>query len=118
MISINISPQLSNYDDNLDLLPILKATEMVSNWVGKSMMEIKRKVIPYLFLPKDHTTYYRYQGSLTTPGCQESVMWFVMTEKLTVSEAQVIWQILTDSIDNWKVDVNPLIHSYRENEIL
>jgi len=63
---------------------------MVSNWVGKSAIAIRSKLIPFLFLPKDHTTYYYYQGSLTTPGCQESVMWFVMTEKLTVSEAQVI----------------------------
>ncbi|XP_014485861.1 PREDICTED: putative carbonic anhydrase 3 isoform X2 [Dinoponera quadriceps] len=80
--------ELSN-EDNQDLAAILKATELVSQWVGKNMVHIRKKLIPYLLLPKDHTTYYRYQGSLTTPGCQESVMWFIMTEKLTVSETQV-----------------------------
>ncbi|CAG5075659.1 Similar to cah-3: Putative carbonic anhydrase 3 (Caenorhabditis elegans) [Cotesia congregata] len=52
-------------------------------------IEIQRKVIPVHLLPNDRTTFYRYSGSLTTPGCQESVVWFVMTEKLTISESQV-----------------------------
>jgi len=68
----------------------VEATKRVSNWVGKNAIAINSKLIPFLLLPKDHTTYYHYQGSLTTPGCQESVMWFIMTEKLAVSEAQVI----------------------------
>ncbi|KAG8038377.1 hypothetical protein G9C98_006704 [Cotesia typhae] len=51
--------------------------------------EIQRKVIPVHLLPNDRTTFYRYSGSLTTPGCQESVVWYVMTEKLTISESQV-----------------------------
>ncbi|KAL0114660.1 hypothetical protein PUN28_011745 [Cardiocondyla obscurior] len=76
-------------NDNLDLSPIVEATKMVSHWVGHSMMHIRTKMIPLWFLPKDHTTYYHYEGSLTTPECQESVMWFVMTEKLKVSEAQM-----------------------------
>ncbi|XP_070164806.1 carbonic anhydrase 2-like isoform X2 [Polyergus mexicanus] len=78
-----------NSYDNPDLMPILETTKMVSNWVGKNMAPIRTKLIPLLLLPKDHTTYYQYEGSLTTPGCQESVMWFVMTEKLPISEAQV-----------------------------
>ncbi|KAG7187578.1 hypothetical protein KM043_016647 [Ampulex compressa] len=75
--------------DNVYLNPVLEATKAVSYWVGMNTAAIKSKMIPYLFLPKDHTTYYRYQGSLTTPGCQESVLWFVLTEKLTVSEPQL-----------------------------
>ncbi|XP_077262128.1 LOW QUALITY PROTEIN: carbonic anhydrase [Temnothorax americanus] len=76
-------------DDNPDLAPIVEATRLVSHWVGHSMARIRTKLIPLLFLPTDHTTYYHYEGSLTTPGCQESVLWFVMTEKLKVSEAQM-----------------------------
>nr|XP_012234178.1 PREDICTED: carbonic anhydrase 2-like isoform X2 [Linepithema humile] len=76
-------------NDNKDLMPILEATKMVSRRMGRSIAPIRNKIIPLLFLPKDHTTYYNYQGSLTTPGCAESVIWFVMTEKLFVSEAQV-----------------------------
>lgn len=80
--------QLSK-EDNRDLKPVLKGAELVSKWVGKNTAVMDSKIIPYLFLPKDHTTYYRYDGSLTTPGCQETVMWFVLTEKLIVSEQQL-----------------------------
>jgi len=87
--SINVLLQLSS-EDNPDLLPIIESTKLISNWVGYNMYHTRNKLIPLLFLPKDHTTYYHYEGSLTTPECLESVLWFVMTEKLEVSEAQVI----------------------------
>lgn len=73
----------------MEIMPILKATELISNGIGKSTELNESKFIPSLFLPKDHTTYYHYDGSLTTPGCQETVMWYILTEKLSVSEQQV-----------------------------
>ena len=39
-------------------------------------------------LPKVRTTY-RYDGSLTTPPCQEGVKWLVMTSPVFVSRAQI-----------------------------
>ncbi|XP_076632466.1 carbonic anhydrase 1 [Colletes latitarsis] len=78
-----------NQEDNLDLTPIMKSMGLVSKWVEGNAAMMKSKVIPYLFLPKDHTTYYRYNGSLTTPDCNESVMWIVLTKKLTISEQQI-----------------------------
>jgi carbonic anhydrase len=33
--------------------------------------------------------YYRYEGSLTTPPCSESVDWFVLADKLEVGEADI-----------------------------
>ncbi|XP_029163002.1 carbonic anhydrase 2-like [Nylanderia fulva] len=84
VISVLFEP--SKYD-NPQLKPIVKAVKKVLKKVGKST-KIKMEVIPSSFLPEDHT-YYHYQGSLTTPACQESVTWFVLTEKLTVSKSQV-----------------------------
>ncbi|XP_024939337.1 putative carbonic anhydrase 3 isoform X2 [Cephus cinctus] len=76
-------------EDNENLESILNATESVSTWVGGSTAKIPTKIIPYLLLPADHTTFYRYQGSLTTPECKEGVIWTVMTEKLKISQSQL-----------------------------
>jgi carbonic anhydrase len=39
-------------------------------------------------LPAEQTTY-RYDGSLTTPGCAEGVKWNVMTNPITMSADQI-----------------------------
>lgn len=41
------------------------------------------------FLPEDTSMYFRYNGSLTTPGCFESVIWTVFDQKQTISHRQV-----------------------------
>ena len=41
-----------------------------------------------LSLPTDKT-YYTYEGSLTTPPCNENVQWIIFKEPITVSSAQV-----------------------------
>ena len=41
-------------------------------------------------LKPNNRGHYRYVGSTTTPPCIEPVEWFVMAEKATVSEDQVI----------------------------
>jgi carbonic anhydrase len=39
-------------------------------------------------LPEDRD-YFRYEGSLTTPPCSETVDWAVLARAITVSEAQI-----------------------------
>ena len=42
-------------------------------------------------LPTDQTKYYRYNGSLTTPTCDEAVTWTVFNDPVEISQAQVIF---------------------------
>lgn len=39
------------------------------------------------------TTYYRYNGSLTTPPCSEGLRWFVIPVAATISAEQISWYI-------------------------
>ena len=40
-------------------------------------------------IPAKLTTYYRYEGSLTTPPCYESVTWSLFHENIEIAEEQV-----------------------------
>ncbi|MEI8393429.1 MAG: carbonic anhydrase family protein [Rhodospirillaceae bacterium] len=46
------------------------------------------KINPTGLLPANHDRY-RYEGSLTTPGCNEFVHWNVIRRPITASEAQI-----------------------------
>lgn len=49
---------------------------------------LKSTVRPSALMPVS-LSYYRYNGSLTTPPCTEGVRWLVLKKTLTVSKAQV-----------------------------
>ena len=44
---------------------------------------------PLLFLPQDFAAFYTYKGSLTTPGCYESVQWFLFNHTFKISHSQL-----------------------------
>ena len=59
-------------------------------------------------LPSNPETFYRYMGSLTTPGCNEIVTWSVIqqTVKITESELETLRSL-------WDSDGNKLGNNYR-----
>ena len=79
-------------------------------------------------LPMNIDKYYRYPGSLTTPGCDEVVDWFVVHEPiLTISDEQVLdFQSIEDKNGypvtikqfNFTFQSNPTKHLYSYLTIL
>ncbi|XP_055957680.1 putative carbonic anhydrase 3 [Patella vulgata] len=41
------------------------------------------------FIPSNPTNFFRYSGSLTTPSCNEVVVWTVFTETIKISKTQM-----------------------------
>jgi len=59
-------------------------------------------------LPVSRSKFYRYSGSLTTPGCQEIVTWTVFDTPISVSENQL------SKFRRLKTDGGlPLVNNYR-----
>ncbi len=55
---------------------------------GKSV-ELKGSLSPADLLPPYYGTYYRFNGSLTTPPCSEGVRWVVVKDTQTASKDQI-----------------------------
>jgi carbonic anhydrase len=47
------------------------------------------KLLLQSLLPKNKASYFRYEGSLTTPGCGEAVVWSVFENSIPISIDQV-----------------------------
>ncbi|XP_035913451.1 carbonic anhydrase 1-like [Anopheles stephensi] len=73
---------------NMHIDVILDAIADIRNEAGKETL-LKGKLSPHYLLPVNRTTFYRYEGSLTTPACAESVIWTVFANSVGVSLEQI-----------------------------
>ncbi|KAM8825701.1 carbonic anhydrase 14 isoform 2-T2 [Synchiropus picturatus] len=66
----------------------------ILNYLSRIRHANQRVFIPAFdvrsLLPKDLRSYYRYNGSLTTPPCYQSVMWTLFHERVQISKAQLL----------------------------
>jgi carbonic anhydrase len=95
-------------EPNIALQPLLESMSEVSHAEG-----ITHKLSEHLtlqnLLPHEMNYFYRYAGSLTTPNCEESVLWTVLAQLVPVGEQQVIFQqtrrklLLIHSIQNTRL---------------
>jgi carbonic anhydrase len=53
------------------------------------MHKISKEIINARDLIPEHSGFYRYMGSLTTPPCSEGVNWFVMKQPIYASKSQI-----------------------------
>lgn len=73
---------------NLVLKNLLDSAESVKDTAGQSS-DVKLPMVPEQFLPNDRSQYFRYEGSLTTPSCDESVVWTVLKSSIPFAIDQI-----------------------------
>ncbi|XP_043574508.1 carbonic anhydrase 4a [Chiloscyllium plagiosum] len=75
-------------ENNEGINVIIQALKSISTSGGKSQLKpfALNRLIPDREKLKK---YYRYQGSLTTPGCDEAVIWTVFAEPIPISKNQL-----------------------------
>ncbi|RUS87793.1 hypothetical protein EGW08_004458 [Elysia chlorotica] len=77
-------------DDNPAYASIIKAIQYIRDPHKKLRIRLPVDSVSIRsILPADISRYFRYQGSLTTPHCHESVVWTVFKQKQTISAAQL-----------------------------
>ncbi|XP_050409396.1 carbonic anhydrase 4 isoform X1 [Patella vulgata] len=72
----------ANYADLISKLSNITAynTSNLVNLTNTALMK---------FIPSKPTNFFRYSGSLTTPSCNEVVVWTVFTETIKISKTQM-----------------------------
>nr|ANJ59760.1 alpha carbonic anhydrase 5 [Corallium rubrum] len=63
-------------------------------------------------LPENRTSFYRYNGSLTVPNCDESVTWTLLAQPIQISNEQL------EELRNLKSHGKPLVDNYRPVQAL
>ena len=83
---LNVIAQTSK-EDNPALDPITSVLDHVvhegNEWQLNETLSLRD------LIPASTSKFYRYMGSLTTPGCQEIVVWTVFADTIKASEDQV-----------------------------
>jgi len=74
-------------EDNQDLQPIVEQLQNVEYKENSSTLTSNLDLNS--LLPANPTSFYRYAGSLTTPGCAEGVTWNVVSQPLGVGKNQM-----------------------------
>ncbi|KHJ75121.1 hypothetical protein OESDEN_25263 [Oesophagostomum dentatum] len=74
-------------DKKEDVLQSLEDAIMETNNTNRTA-ELQR-YSPSVLIPKDTTTFFRYEGSQTTPPCTEGKIWIILAEPKHVKEEEL-----------------------------
>ncbi|KAM6907212.1 carbonic anhydrase IV c [Xenentodon cancila] len=75
-------------DDNPSLETLIAALGRVQN-NGSSTVISNFRLSDFIPASKDLHSYYRYVGSMTTPGCEQAVAWTLFHKTLSISSKQL-----------------------------
>lgn len=76
-------------DDDQFFQAFLEQLPKIDKNPGGAAVVINKPLIASDFLPRDRADFFRYDGSLTTPSCNEGVIWTIFTNTLPISQKQV-----------------------------
>jgi len=75
---------------------------------GDKILDAPLFPLSYLWDSVDFSSFYRYEGSLTTPGCNEIVQWTVIKKPVRVTKEQLeVFRSLEDK------EKKPLVDNFR-----
>jgi len=104
-------------DDNPKLKPLVKVLEVLKKEKDETtIMDLKDFPLTN-FLPRNTDTFYRYNGSLTTPSCLEIVVWTVFKQPVGISQSQLdAFRLLTRKTDDGGTE--PVGNNFRPTQDL
>lgn len=97
-----------------------KVFDKIDEQIGKLLFEEQTVDIPEFpfieLFPNDRSKVIRYQGSLTTPPCYETVTWTLFTEPLYISQSQL--EHLYTMYDGKDEQTGLMLNNYRDTQPL
>merc|ERR1711953_512240 len=100
-------------EDNTKLQPLIEAVRAVQGDTKDTKME---QMELKDFLPRNTDQFYRYQGGLTTPGCNEIVVWTVFKQPIGISENQM--KVIRGIYEGSKNEGKRILDNFRDPQPL
>ncbi|KAK9880337.1 hypothetical protein WA026_010222 [Henosepilachna vigintioctopunctata] len=73
-------------DDDIEFTSLISLVDKLKESLNQE--EKLENFYVHDYMPRDTAGFYRYSGSLTTPKCNEGIIWTIFTNTIPISESQ------------------------------
>jgi len=103
-------------EDNAKLKPLIDAVKSVKEYTKDTKETEMEQMELKDFLPRNTDQFYRYEGGLTTPGCNEVVVWTVFKQPIGISERQM--EVIRGIFEGSKSEGKRIQNNFRDPQPL